>query len=211
MSWLSNLFGGGQNPADAARPYLDQIPGVAHEGYDPYINRGRKAGDIAGGQFDRMSADPSAFINELMKGYTESDDYKFKQEEMGRSAANSAAAGGMRGSGLDQKEQQRITQGLLGDDMQQWLQNVLGVQKTGLQGEQDFYHTGYDASKGLEGDLSNVLGTQAGLAFQGAREGQKRSQDWLKMLGSAAGTIGGWALGGPAGGTVGGALAKKFL
>jgi len=28
MSILSKLFGGGSNPAGAASPYLDQIPGV---------------------------------------------------------------------------------------------------------------------------------------------------------------------------------------
>src|SRR3990167_9540646 len=39
MSWLSSLFHGGnsKNPADAAMPYLNQVPGVSHQGYDPYI------------------------------------------------------------------------------------------------------------------------------------------------------------------------------
>ena len=56
MSWLSKLFGGGGNgggggvgqggnfdPSGAANKYLNQIPDVAHKGYDPYVNQGLDA------------------------------------------------------------------------------------------------------------------------------------------------------------------------
>jgi len=211
MSWLSEMFGGGGNPANAANKYLDQIPGVSHEGYDPYINRGQEAGGIMSDQFGKMSQDPTAFINELMKGYQESDGYKYQQDQMGRAAGNTAAAGGMRGSAQDTQNQQQITQGLLGQDMQQYLSNLLGAQKTGLEGEQSIYNTGFNASQGLTGDLTNILGQQGGLAYQGAQNKNKQQQDWLKALMSGIGTAGGWEVGGPVGGTVGGNLANKFM
>jgi hypothetical protein len=95
MSWLSDLLSGGSNPADAANPYLDQISGVAHEAYDPFIQRGQEAGGIMSEQFGQMSQDPTAFINALMQGYKPSEGYQFQEGEMGRAAANTAAAGGI--------------------------------------------------------------------------------------------------------------------
>jgi hypothetical protein len=97
----------------------------------------------------------------------------------------------------------------MGDDMQQWLQNVLGIKKEGLSGLTHQFDTGFDATKGLTGDLSNVLGTQAGLAFQGqANQNQSRS-DMLSGIVKALSAVGGFGL--PSGGTVGGSLFSKFM
>jgi len=44
MSWMSQAFGGGgsySNPADAAMPYLEQVPGYVDQYYNPYINMGQ--------------------------------------------------------------------------------------------------------------------------------------------------------------------------
>ncbi len=202
------LFGGGssQNPADAASPYLQQIPGVAHKAYDPYIQRGQEAGGVLSGALDPMAQDPTGYLEKLMQSYRPSRAYQMQQEAMTRAAGNTAAAGGMRGTPSDISGEARITDRLMGQDMQQWLQNVMGIQRTGIGGEQNLYGTGFGASRAEEGDLSNVLGTQAQLAFQGSREEAKRKQDEFGGLLSALGSIGGFAMGGPAGGAAGGAL-----
>ena len=209
MSWLSDFFSGGKNPADAARPYLDKIPGMAHDIYDPYISHGNEAYSTLNPEFTQMGKDPAAFLENIMKGYTPSKSYQLREEEASRAAGNTAAAGGMRGSLNDIKNQARITDSLLGDDMQKWLDNVLGIQKEGMGGLSHIFDTGFNASKGLEGDLSNVLGTQAGLAFQGqANQNQSRS-DLLSGLMKALGGIAGFEL--PGGGTIGGNIAGKFF
>ena len=41
MSWLSDFFKGGKNPADSAMPFLNQIPGMEKQYYDPFINYGK--------------------------------------------------------------------------------------------------------------------------------------------------------------------------
>lgn len=104
-----------------------------------------------------------------------------QRNEMMQAAANTAAAGGMRGTMSDIESQSGIgrqamslTDRLLQGDMQQWLQNTMGINQAGMQGMQDFYHTGYDASRGLSGDLSNVLGSQAKLGFQRERDQMQR-------------------------------------
>lgn len=185
MSWLTDFFkgaSGGNNPADAAMPYLNQIPGMEKGYYDPYINRGNEAGNRLTPQFNQMSSDPSAFLESIMKNYTPSRGYQLSHDEALRAAGNTAAAGGMRGSLSDIENESRLTDVLMGNDMQQWLQNVLGIQKEGTAGLTHQFDTGFDATKGLTGDLSNVLGTQSQLAFQGERENNQRKSDLLSSL-----------------------------
>lgn len=126
-----------------------------------------------------------------------------KRDAMLKAAGNTAAAGGMRGSIQDISHESGILDMLMGDDMQQWLKNVLGIQGAGLQGESHLYDSGYDASKSIAGDLSNVLGTQAGLAFQGQREENKRNDDRNSGLGKLIGAGAGYYFGGPMGASVG--------
>ncbi len=210
MSWLSRLMGSGQsNPANAAMPYYKQVPDVAHQTYDPYIQRGQQAGSIAQGQYDAMSQDPTSFINKLMEAYKPSEGYKFKQDELGRAAANTAAAGGMRGTPQDQENQMKITQGLLGEDMQQWLQNLLGVQQTGLTGEQNMYNTGFGASSAMGGDIMNALGTQGSLAYQGQANQNQSANDLFKALMGGIGAIGTAPMTG--GGSLFGKIASKWF
>lgn len=176
MSWLSDFFKGGKNPADAAMPYLNQIPGMEKQYYDPFINMGKEATNTLNPQFNQMSGNPAEFLEGLMEKYQPSRSYQLRNEEALRSAGNTAAAGGMRGSLGDIKNESRISDSLMGDDMQQWLQNVLGIQGRGQSGLGHEFDTGYDASKSLSGDLSNIMGTQGQLAFQGqANQNRSRS------------------------------------
>jgi hypothetical protein len=209
MSWLSDFFKGGKNPADAAMPYLNQIPGMEKGYLEPYINRGNQAANTLTPQFNQMSQDPAAFFESLMKGYEPSKAYQLARDETQRAAGNSAAAGGMRGSINDITNQARLTDSLLGSDMQQWLQNVLGIQTRGQAGLGNESTTGFNAATGLTGDLSNVFGTQGQLAFQGqANQNQSRS-DLLSGIVKALGGIAGFAL--PGGGTLGGSIINRFI
>lgn len=209
MSWLSDFFSGGKNPADAAMPYLNQISGMEHQAYDPYIQHGNDAYNVLNPQYSHMASDPTAFLEQIMKGYEPSKAYQLRRDETQRAAGNTAAAGGMRGSINDITNQARLTDSLLGEDMQQWLNNVLGLQKQGLEGEQGFYNTGFNATKGLTGDLANVLGTQAGLAFQGQANQNQSRNDLLSGLMKAFGGIAGFGL--PGGGTIGGNIISRFI
>lgn len=209
MSWLSDFFKGGKNPADAAMPYLNQIPGMEKSYLEPYINRGNEASNVLTPQFNEMTKDPAAFLENIMKNYVPSRGYQLSRDEAERAAGNSAAAGGMRGSLSDISNEARISDMLMQQDMQQWLQNVLGIQKEGTSGLGHEADTGFSASTGLSSDLANVLGTQAQLAFQGqANQNQSRS-DLLSGLIKAFGGIAGFAL--PGGGTIGGNIASRFI
>lgn len=208
---LFDIFSGGTNPADAAKPYFDQIAPMEKENYNPYIQKGNQAYDATNPVLSQMSSDPAAFLEKLMRQYSSSRSYGLRNQEALTSAGNTAAAGGMRGSINDINNEAHISDSLLGDDMQQWLQNVLGIEGTGLSGEQHLFDTGYDATKSLTSDLSNVLGTQGQLAFQGQANKNQNSSDFMSGLVKALGTIGGWSVGGPTGGSIGGNALSKFF
>lgn len=203
MGWLNDFFGS-SDPQKDANKYLNQIPGVAHEGYDPYVNAGRDASGRTKSKYESLMDDPTSFINKLMEGYKPSEGYQFQKDQLTKELGNTAAAGGIAGTPQDQMNQGAGIQKLLSGDMQQFLSNILGVFNTGLEGEEGIAGRGYDASKNLTDTLGNNLTQQGGLAYQGARDRNQRSADHWKMFGQALGGAVGGPLGAGIGGGVGG-------
>lgn len=204
MSWLSKLFGGdGKSPMDAANKYLNQIPGVGHEGYDPYVNTGLDASGKTKSKYENLMNDPTDFINKLMDGYKPSEGYQFQKDQLTKDLSNTAAAGGVAGTPLDQMNQGQGIQKLLSEDMQQFLKNVLGVFGKGLEGEEGIAGRGFDASKNLTDLLGGALNQKGGLAFQDQQQKDKNKNDLWSMFGKALGGGAGFALGGVPGAAVG--------
>ena len=216
MSILSKLFGGGkyEDPAAAAAPYLNQIPGVGHDYYDPYVSAGRGASDRLGGEYESLLNDPTALLNKLMEGYEPSKGYQFQKDLLTKELSNTAAAGGIAGTPLDQMNQGQAIQGILSKDMQQFLANALGLYGTGLQGEEGIAGRGFQASGSLADLLGGALNQQGGLAFQGAQQrNQLKSNDrnaLIGMLAKALGGAAGFAAGGPLGALAGGGFGSSM-
>jgi hypothetical protein len=209
MSWLSNLFGGedDKSPMDAANQYLNQIPGVGHKGYDPYVNEGRDASGKTKTKYEELMNDPTAFINKLMEGYKPSEGYNYQKELLQRELGNTAAAGGIAGTPLDQENQGTMIQKLLSGDMQQFLKNILGEFHVGLAGEEGIAGRGYDATKQLTDLLSGALNQQGGLAFQDQQQQNQNKNDKWNMFGKALGA----GVGGLVGGAPGAAVGSKIF
>lgn len=213
MGIFDDIFGSGDsgsNPADAAMPYYNKIPGMEKDAYNPYIQRGNDAYNKFNPVYDRMSSDPAAFLQSIMDKFQPSKSYQLERDEATRAAGNSAAAGGMRGGVNDVSNQARITDSLMGNDMQQWLKNVMGIQDSGLSGEQHLYDTGYDATKALTGDMSNLYGTQGSLAFQGQTNQNQSHNDFMSGLMKMLGTVGGYEMPNNGGSVFTHAMSKYF-
>lgn len=189
-----------------ANKYLDQIPGVAHQGYDDYINQGKDASGKTKSQYEDMMNDPTGFMNKLMEGYKPSEGYQFQKEQLTKELGNTAAAGGIAGTPQDQMNQGQGVQKLLSGDMQQFLQNILGRYDKGLEGEQGIADRGYDASGKLTDALGGALNQQGGLAFNNAQQQNKNKSDMWSMFGKALGAGAGGILGGVPGAKVGAGL-----
>lgn len=197
MSLLDSIFGGGHrnNASEAANQYLNQIPGVAHQGYDPYVNAGLDASGRTKSQYEDLFNDPTGFINKLLEGYKPSEGYQFQKEQLTKDLGNTAAAGGIAGTPQDQMNQGAGVQKLLSQDMQQYLMNALGVYNRGLSGEEGIAGRGYDASGRLTDALGSSLNQQGGLAFQDKQQGNQNRNDLWGIFGKALGAGAGGYLG----------------
>lgn len=212
------FFGGGgsySNPADAAMPYYNKIPGQMREQYGPYQQMGMQAGNPYLQQSISMASDPNAFMENILKNYQPSKAYQTRLGESMRAAGNTMAMGGMRGSLADIDMESRLADSLLGEDMQQWLQNILGIQKQGMAGEQSLYGTGFQATSQLADQLAQALAQQGNLAYQGQAEQNARNADRSSGIAKGIGTIGGglagYFTGGPAGVIPGAKAGSKFF
>jgi hypothetical protein len=201
------MLGGGlsqffhKNPADAASGYLDQIMPMLKQYLEPYINRGNAAYDVFAPQYSKMGANPAEFLSGLQAKYQESPWEKIKRNEAMQAAASTANAGGYRGNIGDIINQGRLSERLQGAGMQDWLAQVLGIQGAGLNGLQNTYNQGAEASRSLAGDWANVLGTKSQLAYNGANQRNQNLTNLFSMIGSLGGAgLGAWG-GGMGGGT----------
>jgi len=248
------------NPSAAANPYLNAIPGEARPYYDPFINSGREAlrntpGMLAGAaglyddssvingktlplQYEKMAHNPTAFMDALMQGYNPSVGYKFKQKQMEDAMRNAASAGGFAGTPFHQQQQAEAVQGLLGSDMQQYLENALGITQAGLQGkenrilgheralerilnhQENNLNRGFQASLGLGDLLANVKGSQASNAYTGAANDYARALRGNAMRAeNTRNNIAGWSnlgnhainmFGGMMGGGMPGGIGRRY-
>ena len=205
MGIFDSIFGGGEDPSAAANRYLKQVPGVGHKYYDPFIGSGKKAGGILEGEYGKMLS-PTSFIDEIMKHYSESPGEQYEKNELGRGIGATAAAGGYAGTPEHQKFYGDMASKLMSGDMQQYLQNALGVYGAGIGGEHDIYSKGYDASGSLADMLGGTLGSQAGLAFQNSSQNNANRSGFLNAIAKALSTGAGAYFGGAPGAAVGSKL-----
>ncbi len=155
------------NPADAGMPYLNAIPGTVTPYYNPEIQLGKGAARASVPVYNQMLTNPSGYYNNIMSGYTTSPEYQYNQQQLMGQQQAAAASGGFSGTQYDQANQAATTQGLLSQDEQQYFNNIFGINKTGLQGANQYVSMGYDASNTLAQLLGANLAAQAGLAYKG--------------------------------------------
>lgn len=197
MSWVSSLFGGSkpqyQDPAASAQPYYEQMPQYIQSYTTPYINYGLQAGQQNASQFSQMAMDPANYYNDLYSTYEPSDYYQYQSDQMAKTASNTAAAGGFSGTESDIQKQTEQQNALLDADWQQYLNNVLGIQSTGLQGNQQLYNTGANESNIALDDYMNMLNSQAGLAYNSTQGQNAYNANMYNQQMGSLGALGGMA------------------
>lgn len=179
-----------------ARGYLNQIEPMARGTLSPYIQGGHEAerdlprmyegmyNEYANNEtpeeYEKMSSDPMEFINNIMRGYSPSEGYKYKEKRMTDAARATGAAGGFAGTELDRESQADMIRGLLGGDIQEFLNNILGTQKYGLEGRER-----YNERNMLGKERANALSTAS--RENRANRGFLASTDLANILGSNLG------------------------
>lgn len=192
MSWLSNLFGGGKNPANSAMPYLNQIPGKTQGFQQPFFDAGKSALGSLQEQYGNIFKDPGGFMNQMGQSYQQSPGFKSAMEQALMAANHAAAAGGMAGSPQSQYEQMQTATGLANQDYNNWLDKTLGLYGQGLSGEQGMAGMGQQAGQSMADMIAQTLAQQGNLAFQGQAQQNQNQKDMFgniaKGVGAAVGS-----------------------
>lgn len=196
MGWMNDVFGGGySNPANSAQPYLDKIPGYVNQYMQPYIDTGLEAGNIAQDQYAKWVTDPYGAYNEIYSNYNASPSYQYQSDQMHEAAENSAAAGGYAGTEADYNKQMEMENALLDQDFSNYMNYILGMQNSGLAGEQNMYNTGFGASSQALNGMNNYATQSAANQFAGTQSSNAMSSGMLGGLMQLGGLGAGiWAL-----------------
>lgn len=179
-----------KNPADAAMGDISKIPGATQGYYDPYIKAGQGALSQLEGQYGNLLKDPGGLMNQIGQSYQKSPGFDFQLKQALQAASNAAAAGGLAGSPQHEQQSMQLANNLANQDYNSWISRALGLYGQGLQGEQDLYHTGYDASGSMANILKDTLAKQAELKYQGqdaANKHQAQAGSIWDTVGSLAG------------------------
>ena len=134
-SGIYNLFGS-KNPSDSAQKYLNQIPQTLQKYSQPYINAGNEALPQLQQQYSSLLGDPSAFLQNLASSYQASPGYEWQLNQALQGANQAAAAGGLSGTPQSQQIGSDIAQQMANKDFYNYLSELMGVYRTGLQGQQ---------------------------------------------------------------------------
>lgn len=167
MSFLNDIFGSGSNPANAAMPYLNKIPGAVTPYYQPYVNAGNQALPQLENQYSDLINNPGAKVNQIGSNFQQSPGFQFALQQALQGAGHAAAAGGMAGSPEHEQQNMGIATQLGNQDYYNWLGNAENMYGTGLSGEGNLANMGYNASKSLSDQIAQALAAKAQLGYAG--------------------------------------------
>ena len=190
-----DFLGKKRDPMAEAKPFLDQARQTSAATYNPFIEQGGRARDMLEPQYGNMTQNPGDFISKILEQYSQSPGAKFQEDRGLQAMRNSAAAGGFSGTGYDQEQQGEFAQNLSSQDMQQWLQNVLGAQGAGMAGLEGMTDRGFNAGSNLQDIVNGILGNQAQGAFNRGEQKNADRDARIQTLGRILGATAGGAAG----------------
>ena len=180
FSGVGSLVNGGQPYTQAGNQYT-----AGAEQADNQQNPFYKAGTQATGDYQdwlTSQKDPSAYINDQMKNYKESDYAKDEQDQAIRAGQNAGSANGLTGSTPMAQQMQQNATNIASQDQNQWLQNVLGINTQYGQGENNLMQGGQHSADQLS-QIYQDLGTQLAGTKYGAEAGHNQDiQNIIAML-----------------------------
>jgi hypothetical protein len=176
------LFGGGQDPYKDASNQYKKYADQAASYQQPFYNAGTAAIPQYQSWLSSMS-DPSAYINNLMGGYSQSPWSQYEQQQAMNAANNMGSASGLTGSTPLQLQAQQNASNISSQDMQKWLNNVLGINQMYGQGQQYLIGSGQQSANSLS-KIYEELARQMGMSAYGQAAFQ--NQNASNMIGGLA-------------------------
>ena len=175
---LGGMFGNSGAPYEDAMKQYQHYGNMAQNVQNPFL----QAGQGAIGNYQHWlqgMQNPSGFINNLMGQYQESPYAKYEQQQAMRTAQNMGSASGMTGSTPLQLQAQQNASNISSQDMNQWLQNVLGINTQYGAGNQYLMGQGANSANALT-NMYGQMGQQMGDAAGNRKAAQ--NNDFMSML-----------------------------
>lgn len=144
-----------------AESTLGEIPNIAREGYNPFIEAGAAAEQEVFPHYTAMANTPEEYLSAAMAGYQESPYFNYMKNLLNRSAHNTAASGGYVGTEGDILNRSELMNQLAHSGLQDYLQNVFNVQSRGMSGLERRSERGFEAGTGLANYLGGAKQQQA--------------------------------------------------
>lgn len=173
--FLQGIFGNSGRPYEKAGDIYSQYFNQAREAQNPFVQAGNQG---LGNYQDWASKmkDPSSFINNLMSGYQASPHSQYLQQQSQRAATNYGSASGLTGSTPLLQQIQQNSGNIASGDMQNWLQNVLGINTEYGKSQQDLSGMGQHAADFLS-NLFNSGGENMAQTEFGRYQGQQQDRN----------------------------------
>lgn len=174
QGFLGGLFGQSGRPYEDAMKEYERWAGKGESAQNPFLEFGKR-GMPGFEQWLSSMKNPSGFINNLMGNYQESPFAKFQQEQAMRSAQNMGSASGLTGSTPLTQFAQQNARDISSQDMNQWLQNVLGINSQYGQGLFSQMGMGQHAADMLT-NMYNQMGGRMGEQAYNKRAAQQNDR-----------------------------------
>lgn len=185
----AGIFQTPPNPADAGMGYLNQATQQLPGYFQPYMNAGQSFLPQLQSQYGQLMSNPGGALNRMGANFQQSPGYQWDVNQALGAANRAAAAGGMLGSPQEQQNIAGTVNQMANQDYYNWMNHAMSMYNTGLQGAQNMYGIGYDASKNLGEDLANIYQSQAQLGYAGQANQNQASQGMLGNVLGAAGMV----------------------
>ncbi len=186
---ISMMMNNNNNPANAAMPYLDQIPGQINKYYQPYVNAGQTALNTVQPEFQNLINNPGGKLNQIGQGFQQSPGFKFALQQALQGAGHAAAAGGMAGSPEHEFENMQLATNLGNQEYYNWLNPATQMYGKGLEGTQDIFHQGQQASGNMAEQIAQILAQKGNLAYAGAENQNQAQNSMLNNITGGAGLL----------------------
>lgn len=173
---LYGLFGDAGAPYHDAGKELDKYLPQAQQYQQPFYDAGKSAIPEYQKWLQGMQ-NPSQFINNAMSQYQESPYAQNLQRQSRQAGMNAASASGLTGSTPFAQQMQQNAGNIASGDMNQWLQNVLGINSQYGAGQAGMVGMGQNSADQLTNLLNQYMQNKANLTFnqENANQGQMSS------------------------------------
>jgi hypothetical protein len=174
---FNGLFGNDSAGYDEAAKKLQQYMQQATGAWKPFLESGQNAIDPFQ-RWGQQYQDPEAFLKDTFSKYNMSPGAQYQMGQAQRAANNAASAGGLSGSTAHMKESANIANKISSQDMQQYLQNILGVGNQYGNSLNTLLGLGTAGAQGTSGALQG-MGSQLAQLFGGGAAAQQGQRNQL--------------------------------